>query len=39
VPGVARLAAILLWAVVLWNVAAYRGLFWDGASMLALFLD
>lgn len=36
---IARLAAVLLWLLVLWNVFAYRGLFWDGASMLTMIID
>jgi hypothetical protein len=38
-PTIVRLAAVLLWALVLWNVVAYRGLFWDGASMLTMIID
>ena len=38
-PTIARLAAGLLWALALWNVVAYRGLFWDGASMLSMIID
>ncbi|HYC64051.1 MAG TPA: hypothetical protein VEC14_04910, partial [Reyranellaceae bacterium] len=37
--NVAHAAAALLWLLALWNVVSYRGLFWDGASMLALLID
>lgn len=36
---VSRLAAAILWALALWNIVNYRGLFWDGSSMLALLID
>jgi hypothetical protein len=36
---VSRLAAAILWALALWNTVNYRGLFWDGSSMLALLID
>ena len=34
-----RTAATILWALALWNTTHYRGLFWDGAGLLALMLD
>lgn len=36
---VSWMAAAVLWALAAWSIAAYRGLFWDGTSLLALILD
>ncbi len=37
--AIARIVAVLLWALALHNTLACRGLFWDGASFLVNLLD